>query len=305
MELRRLKYFVAVAEELHFRRAAERLHIAQPAVSEQIRKLERELGVQLFERHQKVSLTSAGEALLPEARHVLRQVDLAIAASRNANDDGATRMRIGYLPDSLPRNVPRALRQLAAAAPRVAVEFEPGTPAALIENLRAGRLDVALVNLPVAATGMRVTELGHQRAVVALPAGHSHAVRPAVALDWITRERLLVLPRELDPPFHDALVALARHVGIALDLIELADAEPGHALLAVAAGAGLALVPESVAERFSPPGVRFVALEGSGAALRCAALTDPAAESLSVRAFLHALRRTTGPIREAAQAIAA
>jgi DNA-binding transcriptional LysR family regulator len=103
MELRHLRYFVAVAEELHFRRAAERLHVAQPAVSEQIRKLEDELGVRLLERTQRrVSLTEAGAAMLEEARRVLQQADVAMAAARTARDHATLRLRVGYLPDSLP-----------------------------------------------------------------------------------------------------------------------------------------------------------------------------------------------------------
>src|SRR3954467_2563830 len=103
MELRPLRDFVAVAEELHFRRAAERLHIAQPAVSEQVRKLEQELGVRLFNRTQRsVSLTAAGGTLVGEARPVRRAADGAVQAARSAGDTAVMRLRIGYLPDALP-----------------------------------------------------------------------------------------------------------------------------------------------------------------------------------------------------------
>src|SRR4051794_20925637 len=117
MELRHLRYFVAVAEELHFRRAAERLYVAQPAVSEQVRKLEEELGVRLFDRTQRsVSLTVAGTALLGEARRVLRQAELAQLAARNASESAVEQLRIGFLPDSLPARVPLALQRLARSA---------------------------------------------------------------------------------------------------------------------------------------------------------------------------------------------
>ena len=127
MELRHLRYFVAVAEELHFRRAAERLHVAQPAVSEQIRKLEAELGVQLFNRTQRsVSLTPSGQAMLGEARRVLRQADVAQMAARNATEDAKSRLRIGYLSDSLPTRVSRAMRMLTASAPKSGMQ--PASP---------------------------------------------------------------------------------------------------------------------------------------------------------------------------------
>ena len=111
MELRHLRYFVAVAEELHFRRAAERLHVAQPAVSEQVRKLEDELGVRLFDRTPRnVALTDAGAALLPEAYQVLRQAEAARLAARSASDRPG--LRIGYVPTALLASIPRTLRRL-------------------------------------------------------------------------------------------------------------------------------------------------------------------------------------------------
>src|ERR1700754_2123060 len=129
MELRQLRYYVAVAEELHFRRAAERLHITQPAVSEQVRKLEAELGVQLLDRAPRgVSLTAAGSEMLEEARRVLRQADIATRAARTAGRYGLGRLRVGYLADAIPRHVPQSLARFAAAVPGIEVVLEPGPP---------------------------------------------------------------------------------------------------------------------------------------------------------------------------------
>src|SRR5437762_1853301 len=149
MELRHLRYFVAVAEELHFRRAAERLHIAQPAVSEQVRKLENELDVRLLNRDQRsVSLTEAGAVLLTEARTLLRLAEEARLAARSARDLATSRLRIGYIPASLPASVPRALQRLAAATSRLQTSLEPGSGTELIDAVRGKRLDAAVVSLP-------------------------------------------------------------------------------------------------------------------------------------------------------------
>src|SRR3954463_15292546 len=120
MELRHFRYFVAVAEELHFRRAAERLHVAQPAVSEQVRKLEQELGVQLLNRtHRSVSLTAGGSAMLVEARRVLRQADVAQQAAREADRRTGHRLRVGCLPDAFPVALSRALGRMAKTSPGI------------------------------------------------------------------------------------------------------------------------------------------------------------------------------------------
>jgi DNA-binding transcriptional LysR family regulator len=290
VELRHLRYFVAVAEELHFRRAAERLHVAQPAVSEQVRKLEQELGVRLFDRTQRsVALTTAGTALLEEARHVLRQAEVAQQAARNARDHATMRLRIGYLPDSLPASVPRALRHLATAAPSVEVSLETGPAHRLIEELRARRIDAAITSLPGPANGLRTTLLGEQRAVAVLPSLHPLATGPAIALERLAPDRLVVLPRDANPAFHNAAMAMCHSAGLSPTLAEVAEPRVEHVLLAVAAGAGIALLPESVTERYASPGIRFVALEGAGPAFQTAALTHADVDSLATLAFLRAL----------------
>src|SRR3954454_15770929 len=247
MELRHLRYFVAVAEELHFRRAGERLHVAQPAVSEQVRKLEQELGVQLFDRSQRgVSLTDAGTAMLDEARRTLRQADVAVQAARSARDRAGQRLRVGYLPDSLPGAVARGLRRLAGALPNLEVDLEAGPAHSLIDGLRAGRLDAVVTSLPAPTAQLRVTPLGPQRALAALPVGHPQAMNSAVVLEWASRDRLVVLPHDMNPAFRQAVAAMCRSAGVSPVLLEVAGVE--QALLAVAAGTGMALLPESVTE---------------------------------------------------------
>jgi DNA-binding transcriptional LysR family regulator len=293
MELRHLRYFVAVAEDLHFRRAAERLHVAQPAVSEQVRKLEQELGVRLFDRTQRsVSLTVAGSAFLEEARHVLCHADVAQQAARSAAEQVTMRLRIGYLPDSLPTRVPRALRHLSASAPRVQVQLETGPALSLIDGLRSGRVDAVVTTLPAATTGLRSLLLDRQRAAVVLPACHPRANDTGIALEKLAPERLLLLPLDTNPAFHNAVVAACHGAGLAPALVDAGALRVEDILLSVAAGGGLAVVPESVSERYSMPGVRFVPIEGDAATVETAVLTHPDASSLGTQAFLHAIIQT-------------
>jgi DNA-binding transcriptional LysR family regulator len=294
MELRHLRYFVAVAEELHFRRAAERLHVAQPAVSEQIRKLEDELGVRLLERTQRrVSLTQAGAAMLEEARRVLHQADIAQAAARNARDHATSRLRVGYLPDSLPGSISRALQQLSTDAPLVQTRLETGSNLRLIESVRAQQLDAAVVALPAPVNGLQVTSLGAQRAVLALPVVHPCAVEPEISLRRLAPDRLVVMPRETNPAFYNAATAICREAGLSPTLIEVDEPRIEHALLAVASGAGMALLPESATDRFAAPGIRFVPLEGAPSAFESAVVTRAGTDSLATLAFLRAVSRTT------------
>jgi DNA-binding transcriptional LysR family regulator len=292
MELRHLRYFVAVAEELHFRRAAERLYVAQPAVSEQVRKLEEELGVRLFDRTQRsVSLTVAGTALLGEARRVLRQAELAQLAARNASESAVEQLRIGFLPDSLPAGVPLALQRLGGSATPVEIQLETGPAHRLIEEVRAERLDAAVVCLPAPTSGLHTTALGEQRAVAALPIGHSQAARPAIDLERLAPERIVMLSRETNPAFHDAVVSSCHQAGLSPTFVEVAEPRVEHALLAVASGAGMALLPESAADHYATPGVCFLALEGAEPVIETAVVTRSQTEHSATLAFLHALSR--------------
>ena len=301
MELRHLRCFVAVAEELHFRRAAERLHVAQPAVSEQIRKLEQEIGVRLLERsHRMVELTPPGAAMLVEARRVLRQADVAIRVARNTRDKAKLRLRVGYLPDSLPEAVPRGIRQLVKTAPNVDVQLEAGELLPLIRDLRMERLDAVIGSVPAPTDGLRVTPLGFQDVISAVPTGHSQATNSALVIAWVGRGPFIVPRREANPAFNSAVVAMCHAAGIAPAFVEADSAD--QALLSVAGGAGIALLPNSVTERHTGSGVRFLPVRDASAAFASVALTDPARETpatvLLLRVLTWAMRAT--PLASAA-----
>src|SRR3954469_3470891 len=292
MELRHLRYFVAVAEELHFRRAAERLHVAQPAVSEQLRKLEDELGVRLLNRTQRsVSLTDAGAAMLPEARRVLHQAEVARLAARAARDRATSRLRIGYMPTALSVSVPQALRRLCGTMPQLETKLGPGGGFELLEALRAEDLDAAIVSLPAPTAGLRTTLLGDRRPIAALPSAHRHAAAGQIRLSQVAPERIVVLPREANRPFYNAVVTTCQQAGLSPTFVEMPDAQLEGALLAVASGAGMALLPDSVCERYAAPGVRFVPLDGDQPACATAAVTRRETAHLPTAAFLRVVSR--------------
>jgi DNA-binding transcriptional LysR family regulator len=258
MELRHLRYFVAVAEELHFRRAAERLHVAQPAVSEQIRKLEQELGVRLLNRtHRSVSLTAAGGAMLDEARRVLRQADVAQQAARDAERHAGYKLRVGCVADSFPQTLSRALSRIGSVMPSIDLALETGNGPGLIDDVRAGRLDVAAVCLPARAHGLRTTAFAREATVAALPVMHRLADDESIEIEQLAESNLIVLPRTVNPAFYDGVAAASHQAGFAASLHEAEEPRIEHALLSVAIGRGIALMPASAADRYSLPGVTY------------------------------------------------
>jgi DNA-binding transcriptional LysR family regulator len=293
VELRQLKYFVAVAEELHFRRAAERLYVAQPAVSEQIRKLEAELGVRVFDRDQRhVSLTNAGAAFLEEARRVLHLADSARAAARNAHLRATARLRIGYAGDALPPSVPCALRRLASAAPGLEVSLETGTAHQLIDAVRDGRLDAVIAGLPAPVSDLRTLSLGDEHLAAAMPATDARVDDPELGIEQLASSRLLVLPHQANPAFHNAVVSVYRDAGLSPTIVELPEPRVDLALLAVASGGGVALLSRSSRDRYASPGVRVVDVMTDEPMFEYALVTHPEDDRLATRALARALSRS-------------
>ncbi|WP_282793303.1 LysR family transcriptional regulator [Streptomyces sp. CC224B] len=212
MELRQLEYFAAVADEGGFSRAAERLGIVQSAVSQQVRRLERELGVALFRRTTRhVELTGAGERLLPEARAVLaaarrtRRVAADLAAG-----DGVLRLGTVQGPGD---RLPRLLADLAAAAPGLRVRPRRLGLAERLAAVRSGELDAALVRAAPRAPGLELLPVWRDPLYVALPAGHRLAGAPSLRLGDLADLPLRLAPRGDNPPFHDLVIGALRAAG--------------------------------------------------------------------------------------------
>ena len=258
MELRRLRYFIAVAEQLNFRRAAEQLHVAQPALSQQIRKLENELGVVLlFRTKRSVALTPAGSALFDEAVRILHQADAAGRAARNASEGSLGRLRMAYPPGALSFQLADLINRFAVHYPGVEVVPEVIPAGQAVHDVVSGRLDVAVACMPLLTRGLKITSLGHEQAVAAVPDRHRLSGRQELALDTLGETPLILLPRAGNPAFHDGVLAACRATGVAPAVIEASESNVDHALLLVAAGAGVALLPASAA-RYTAPAVRFL-----------------------------------------------
>jgi DNA-binding transcriptional LysR family regulator len=293
VELRHLRYFVAVAEELHFRHAAERLHVAQPAVSEQVRKLEAELGVQLFDRTQRgVSLTGAGQAMLEEARRVIRQADIALHAAR-AGEHEIGRLRVGCLIDSQPAALQVAVSRFKRSAPGFELALQIGNARQLVDDVRRGMLDVAVVCLPAPVAGLRVTSLGMEGATAAVSEGVSRHGDGALTPESIGDIPLILLPRVVNPAFYDGVIAAWRTAGVPARPMDTSEARVEHALFSVAAGAGIAMLPESVTSRQALTGVRFAPLTPTPVCEVAAISRDEA--SAPVAAFVRLLRHAARP----------
>jgi DNA-binding transcriptional LysR family regulator len=304
MDLRRLRYFVAVAEELHFRRAAERLHLAQPGLSQQVRKLEVELGVDLLHRTKRgVALTAAGTLFLEEARRLLRQSEEAARTARNARVGTVGRLRLGHVVDAIPAVLPRAIAAFAARNPGIEIVPEPAPARRALEDVRNGRLDIALVALPAPASGLKVTPLAVERTVAAVSDRHALSGRAEIPIAELAETPLVLLPRATNPPLYDAVIAACRSAGIAPPLMDMSEPNVEHALLLVASGIGIALLPASVADRYRTVGVSFRPLAAPAPTTELALVSRADAEQVAVAAFVRIARELDAPGRQLAAAL--
>lgn len=248
MELRHLRYFLAVAQTRHFGRAAALLHIAQPPLSVQIRDLERELGVPLFQRGPRgVTLTEAGVALVPYAESVLASARQAAAVARDAAAGRGGRLVLGFIPTLAYTLLPHLLPSFRAAFPRVAVSLREVPVADKEDALLSGRVDVALYRPPARHPEIDSAQIGEERMILALPAGHRLARQRRVAPAALHGETLVMYTPGLgERGLYGTVAAWLRAQGVPVQAPEIAGTIP-TALGMVLSGAGLAIVPESAA----------------------------------------------------------
>lgn len=260
MELRHLRYFVAVAEELSFTRAAARLRTAQPSLSQQIRHLEESVGAKLLDRsRQHVALTNAGRIFLQQAKDILARVEHARRLAKQAAEGRANELSVGTFPSADVRILP-ALRPLVAEhMPDLRLILHSKYAVEPIAGLQSGTLDVAFVRGPLEADGLESIELLREQLVIVLPSHHALARRKAIPVKSLDDLPCITMERRLSPALHDAAVDLYREARIRMHAVSRADNVLGHLKL-VQEGLGFALLPDSIGALL-PPGVTFRPLD--------------------------------------------
>lgn len=266
VELRLWRQFIAVAESLHFGRAASRLYMTQPPLTQAIAGLERVLGVRLFDRTKRsVQLTAAGQALLPEARELLaRALSLPAHASAAAQGE-AGRLRLGFVSTVGFGSLPQWVRTFRSTYPRVELDLVESTGDVQLQSLERGDIDAGFMlhSQGFAPTGLNQLLVVSEPLVLALPEQHDLAIARAPALGRVLDEPLVIFPRRILPSLHDALFGMYHTAGrtphIAQEAIQMQTI-----VNLVSAGLGLAWVPASV-RQFQRPGVLYRQIAGKKA----------------------------------------
>lgn len=246
MELRDLRYFVAVAHHRNFSRAAQSLHVSQPALSEQIRKLEDELGAPLFARSSRgAELTDAGEALLPHARTVLAEADAAAETVRLVADGVAGTLTLGFVDSAALAILPPLIRRFTAAFPEVKLRLRELGSRQQLEAIENGEIDVGIVRGPVWTEHLAGKRIATESLVVALPSTHRLADAEVVRLADLRDEGFITYPADRGAALYEETLRLCRAAGFDPRIVQEAS-EIATICGLVAAGLGVAIVPSSV-----------------------------------------------------------
>lgn len=296
MDLRQLEAFVAVAEELHFGRAAKRMHMAQPPISRHIRRLEEEVGAQLLVRSGRgVETTPAGQAFLHEARATLSQAVRASRVAQRFARGELGRLRIGHVDSASSELLPTALRAFHDQYPDVRLVLEESRTTALVRAVLEGHLDVAFVRPPVTDDRLRSEVLMDEPLVVAVPSEHPLAGHERVRINLLADERFIVVPWHEQPALHDEIIGTCRRAGFHPTIAE--EAYPiSSVVLLVAAGLGVAMVPAFLAKHLCQGNVVYKRLEGSAGQLQLSLAWPSHGASPAVQDFIEISRRVASTL---------
>lgn len=260
MNFRQLTYFIAVAEELHFGRAAERLDMAQPPLSRQIKQLEDDLGAVLFNRgRSSITLTQAGERLLERGRSILRQMEDAKLEVRRLGQGAEGRLRIGFVGSATFGILPNIVKSFRAHYPEVNLSLMPMNNAQLHRALVARELDVAFARPALRDSEFLTRELLEEKLILALPDGIDTGSRTVAKLERLQTHHLILYPEFPRPSYADMVLKACEDAGFTVPLrIWCMDLQTAISLVSI--GEGVCIVPESVAQA-KRNGVKFLKIE--------------------------------------------
>ena len=288
MELRDLRYFVAVAQHRNFSRAAAQLHVSQPALSEQIRKLEEELGAALFDRSSRgATLTAAGEAFFPQARTVLAQADAAVDSVRQVAHGVAGSLSLGFIDSAALAILPPLLRRFSERYPNVKLRLRELGTRQQLEAVAAGEIDVGIIRGPVWTEGLGGKQIATETLLIALPANHPHAKDDTVQLSDLRDEGFISYPAERGAALYEEMLHLCHAAGFEPRVVQEAN-EIYTICGMVSAGLGVAIVPSS-ARAIALRGVVYRPTDAPGAELERWAVWREEAPLAVVHAFIGSL----------------
>lgn len=294
MDLRSLACVVAVSEDLHFRRAAERLNMTQPALSQRIRVLEEEIGVVLFERDRRgVSLTPGGMAFVGPARQAVHQGGLARSQAMAALRGEAGRLRLGFTVIAFYGTLPEAVQQFRMRHPQVEVDLEEMNSPSLERALAAGELDLGVLHPPLETSSLRLQSLPDEPFRLALPLTHPLAGQETVPVRALDGQPFLIAPRRIGPSIYDRVIALFQREGVSPHIVQ--EVSPMTTLTGlVAAGVGMGFVTAGIA-RAARPGVAFRTVSPEPPSLPMAAAWRGQTPAATAQRFLSVVSAFRGP----------
>lgn len=286
MELRHLTYFVTVAEELHFGRAARRLFMSQPPLSQQIKQLEEEIGVVLLTRTKRqVLLTAAGEVFLGEARKILAHARHAVEAARRAARGEVGQLSVGFVSSAVYGQVPALFRLMRSRYPRVSLLLQDLTSEEQVEALKVNSIDVGIIRPPVVdAESLAMRVIWQEAFMVALPESNPLSRQEEITIEELAEESFIQISRHVAPGYYDQCIRICARAGFAPRIVQEARTLPTIVSL-IASGMGLSILPTSLLS-LQRSRVVYRPLKHPAPTTDLAVIWRPADESPTLRSFL-------------------